>query len=586
MRHTIFIDSGNRASWKSFLLLAIAAVIFSGLFNHTIWTPDEPRVVAVIKNMYLSGNFIIPQFAGIPFVEKPPLFFIYVVSLMHLTGLNALMASRLGLGILCLASLIVFSRLAWLLKGKEFAWISVSILATFEGFLLNFHWARVDAIMIFTSVAAIWAFAEAYLRFQLRYLLLAGALTGMAFLSKGPVAIAICVGPAWIALFARYLYLRRHDTVRASSSWVNVLLFHIIGLAIMCLVIAAWVYPFYKQASPELWHSWFWDNQVGRLTGTAPKTLGHNNHGKPFYYVSGMIEYTLPWTAFFFVGLVSMVKRVVSRHPSSWSDGFFLCWFCLAVFILSYSVTKRTMYLAPLTPLFALMAADAILTVKGRWSLWYRRFWLGIMIVLLAIFAVTPLWAGFLPSGKIPKALMTWLSTWQMSALWCVLAIVLIIKIEVTKWPSWTKLALMTSLFFIAVFHHIFVGIDVAKNMKPDLNAFVSQIPQDKRARIAGVDFSETMSSIFYIYDDWAVPMVAKARVQQIIDGKDSQYDYLLVDIDNVKKNPMTYIGLSAKTPYQLLLVGHPRYDKKHGAVLWLTGIKPVSPSSQQLKQN
>lgn len=293
LRDTLLKWNGKDA-WKVFLLIAIVFAVFSGLFNHTVWTPDEPRVVAIIKNMYLSDNFVIPQFAGIPFVEKPPLFFMYAVSLMHITGLDALMAARLGLGLLCLASLAATFRLAWLFKGREYAWITLAVLATSEGFLLNFHWLRVDAILMFTSIAAIWAFAEAYLRSRLGYLLIAGALTGLSFLSKGPVAIAICVGPVWLALFIRYVYLRKQQT-QDNTSWLKIAFFHVAGIAIMCLVVAAWVYPFYKQASPELWHSWFWDNQVGRLTGASTKTLGHNNAGKPFYYVSGILEYTFPW---------------------------------------------------------------------------------------------------------------------------------------------------------------------------------------------------------------------------------------------------------------------------------------------------
>ncbi len=58
-------------SWKFILVLAILAVVFSGLFDHDVWTPDEPRVAAIIHSMYLTGDFIIPQFAGISFVEKP-----------------------------------------------------------------------------------------------------------------------------------------------------------------------------------------------------------------------------------------------------------------------------------------------------------------------------------------------------------------------------------------------------------------------------------------------------------------------------------------------------------------------------------
>lgn len=181
---------------------------------------------------------------------------------------------------------------------------------------------------------------------------------------------------------------------------------------------------------------------------------------------------------------------------------------------------------------------------------------------------------------------MYWFTHWQMSALWVLVAVVLMIKVEMGKWSGWAKLSLITSLFFVANFNHLFIGVDIAKNMRHDLNAFVEQIPQDKRDRTAGIRFSETMSSIFYLYNDWAVPIVDKERAQRILDGQDSQYDYLIVDRNNSLQDPILYAGLPSDTPYRVLLVGHPRADKKTSAVLWLTGkgntTAPIEDTSKQ----
>ncbi|GAL28081.1 probable transmembrane protein [Vibrio variabilis] len=345
-------------SWKFILLLAIVAVVFSGLFDHDVWTPDEPRVAAIIHSMYLTGDYIIPQFAGISFVEKPPVFFIVSTLFMHATGLDAIMAGRLALALLCLGSLAATYRIAYLFKGENFAWVALAVLGTLEGFVLNFHWLRVDAALMFTTIAAIWAFSEAYLRQKLGFLVVAGAFTGLAFLSKGPVAIVLCIGLAWVPLISRAVYLRNQFPEQAAPMGQFVLM-HIIGIAAMCLVAASWIYPFYKTASPELWKAWFWDNQVGRLTGSATNTLGHNHAGKPFYYVNGVLEYGAPWTPLLLLWLGHFIYKLRQPKQLTWIDGFLAFWFTLAIFVLSYSVTKRSMYLAPLMPLFALMIADA-----------------------------------------------------------------------------------------------------------------------------------------------------------------------------------------------------------------------------------
>ncbi len=558
-------------AWPCCLVLGILAVVFSGLFDHDVLTPDEPRVMAVIKHMALSGNLIIPEFAGIPFVEKPPLFFAYVVGLMHLTGLDALMAGRLGLALLCLATLLATFRLGCLFQGRRYGWASVAVLATLEGFILNFHWLRVDAALAFASMAATWAFAEAYLRSRYRWLLPAGLFTGLAFLSKGPVAIVLCIGPVWLLLFLRHLYLLKGEADHRAS-WVRILAWHLVGIGVMGLVMAAWIYPFYRQASPELWHAWFWDNQVGRLTGASTDTLGHNHAGEPFYYIGGVMEYTLPWSGFFIAWLAMTLKELVIRRGRvRWQTAFLLGWLLLTMTVLAVSVTKRTMYLAPLMPLLALVIADAALRCNGRLARWYRRGWALAMGGSLLMLATTPLWVVLFPK-EASKELVQWLVTWHATAIGIVLAVMLMIVVEITRWPGWVKFALITALFFSSGLHHLMPAIAVAKDMKRELHALAVQIPDDKRARTASVRFTETMSSIFYLYSDWTVPGVDQARARRILLGQDNEYDYLLVDRYNSTQDPLTYIGLPADTPHEVLAVGHPRSDRKNDAVYWLAG--------------
>nr|WP_275661314.1 glycosyltransferase family 39 protein [Vibrio mediterranei] len=552
-------------------MLAIITVVFSGLFDHDVWTPDEPRVAAIIHSMYITGDFIIPQFAGISFVEKPPVFFIISTVLMHATGLDAIMAGRLALSLLCLGSLAATYRIAYLFKGENFAWMALAVLGTLEGFILNFHWLRVDAALMFTTIAATWAFSEAYLRQKLRYLIVAGAFTGLAFLSKGPVAIVLCIGLAWVPLVLRALTLRKQFPEQATSTSQFVMM-HVIGISVMCLVAASWIYPFYKTASPELWKAWFWDNQVGRLTGSATNTLGHNNAGKPFYYVKGILEYSAPWTPLLLLWLGNFIYKLRQPKQLSWTDGFFAFWFAIAIFVLSYSVTKRSMYLAPLMPLFALIIADALTSFSGKWFNWYRKGWLALMSLILIAFAVVPLWSSLLPTRKIPPALMEWLSTWHLVALLPIAAIVLMVIVERKPWPQWSKMAIITALFFSSAFNYLFPAIDIAKDMKPDLQAFVEQVPVEKRDRIASVRFSETMTSIFFLYHDWAVPQVSTERAQAILDGVDPDYDYLLLDRSNSTTDIIKFTPFREDTQYKILAKGTPRSDKEKDAVFWLSG--------------
>ena len=53
---------------------AIALVLgLAGIFQHSLWTPDEPREAEIGREMLLSGWSSMPTLGGVPFLEKPPL---------------------------------------------------------------------------------------------------------------------------------------------------------------------------------------------------------------------------------------------------------------------------------------------------------------------------------------------------------------------------------------------------------------------------------------------------------------------------------------------------------------------------------
>ncbi len=145
------------------------------------------------------------------------------------------------------------------------------------------------------------------------------------------------------------------------------------------------------------------------------------------------------------------------------------------------------------------MIADALYKFSGKWFDWYRKAWIALTAFILIACAAVPLWVEHLPAEKIPPTLMEWLTTWQVTALIPVLAVVLMILTETRPWPQWSKMAIVTALFFASVYSYLSPAVDIAKDMKPDLEAFVGQIPEERRDKIAGLGFTETMGSIFFL---------------------------------------------------------------------------------------
>ena len=63
------ISPGERA----FLLVLLVALFAFGLFDHTLWSSNDPREGGMIWDMYRNGIWVTPSMNGEPFLEKPPL---------------------------------------------------------------------------------------------------------------------------------------------------------------------------------------------------------------------------------------------------------------------------------------------------------------------------------------------------------------------------------------------------------------------------------------------------------------------------------------------------------------------------------
>jgi 4-amino-4-deoxy-L-arabinose transferase-like glycosyltransferase len=57
--------------------IALCAVwIFTGLFPHDPWKPDEAYTFGLVLHILQTGDWVVPTLAGEPFMEKPPAFFV------------------------------------------------------------------------------------------------------------------------------------------------------------------------------------------------------------------------------------------------------------------------------------------------------------------------------------------------------------------------------------------------------------------------------------------------------------------------------------------------------------------------------
>lgn len=191
------------------LIIALLSLLFFVPFLGTthLFDWDEINFAEASREMLVTGNYAIPQIGFEPFWEKPPLFFWLQVICMKLFGVNEF-ASRLPNAVCGVLTLILLYRLGKKLVNEQFGWMWALIYA---GSLLPQFYFKSGIIdpwfnlFIFLAVYQLAAYSDARSDRPVKRILLAGLFTGLAVMTKGPVALLIvglCYGV--FALVSRF----------------------------------------------------------------------------------------------------------------------------------------------------------------------------------------------------------------------------------------------------------------------------------------------------------------------------------------------------------------------------------------------
>jgi 4-amino-4-deoxy-L-arabinose transferase-like glycosyltransferase len=212
---------------------------------------------------------------------------------------------------------------------------------------------------------------------------------------------------------------------------------------------------------------------------------------------------------------------------------------------LTFSVTKRSIYLVPALPAFAIISA---MTFKSNTS-WvfkfYTRVWSIICVVFLAILTGIPYIIKYL-GESVPVKMIDFLGTFGFPNLISGSGLIVCIYF-IFKKPKHISNPFNVIIATFALYMGIITGpihaIDLEKQMISKVQAIASQVPEEKRSHVAGWNFSETMRANFYYYCNWSVPIIKKEdRMRKIINGQDDEFDSIFIshmpDILNMVQSP------------------------------------------------
>ncbi|WP_421258873.1 ArnT family glycosyltransferase [Aeromonas sp. 600886] len=534
------------------MLLLVTLVLLFGQFDHQLWTPDEPREAAIALEMYRNGDWVVPTLGGHSFIEKPPLF--YMAALPFLDGFESWLGVTNSLrlaGVVWAAGMLLFTGLlAYRLLGNRSAAIwSVIALGTMEGFIINTHWIRTDSALAFFVIFTLWAFSEYYLVSSRWMAILAGIGLAGCFMAKGPIG-PLTVFFGWFPLFFFAARCAAIDKKLPGFIWQ-----HLLMLLCFILPVAAWIRELINHVDGDaLWNEWFWQNQVGRLTGTSTE-LGHIKKGAYLYYLLGMAEYTIPWLPFiFYWGWQTIKQRRWSRERL-----FLLCWAVGTLLLLTLSSTKRTLYLFPLLPVFAIMLGQVSLNWPG-WTARYGRGWLCFMLLFCVVVIGLPLLGPSLPvASHVPADVLQVASKlgWRYIPASMLFVIALALLLRRKEVHGATHVASSVAIMFLLTFTLVYPLIDAAKGVSGKMARLLEGIPLEKRDRIAGWQLGETELGLLSAYEQMQVMNLDREKVRDVVACRDARFDAVLVNGTAGER-----VKLLEGIPYQLLAQTALRSDK------------------------
>ncbi len=335
------------------MLLALFLII--GTVAHDPWWKrGEAWGFGIIYHFYLTHTWLIPMNGGVPFMEKPPLYY-----------WTAELFCRLFAGILPLHDAARLASVLYTIIAALFTFKSADVffadraehitmrnvaallfLGTYGLVRLSHALVTDIALLAGTAVALygmalLWKKPESPKQAGLWF----GIGIGMTFMAKGlfiPAALAISAISVW-------QLLPRPHNARPSKAVLA-------AIAISLPLITIWPALLYHD-SPILFMNWFWNNNIGRFIGFSVPQLGAENDR---LHMLAMLPVFMFPTVFLAAAELICARRQW-RRPEYVIP---LVISCVILLILFISASGRTPYFLPLVPGFALLGAQAMMRLR------------------------------------------------------------------------------------------------------------------------------------------------------------------------------------------------------------------------------
>jgi 4-amino-4-deoxy-L-arabinose transferase-like glycosyltransferase len=389
------------------LVLLAAFTFLVGLGRGAITDADEAFYAEAAREMVASGDWVTPQYNHEPRFQKPILYYWLTATTYRLAGASE-WAARLWSALSGVGLVLVTAAAARRWYDDGVGLLAGAIVATSFGYYSIGRMALPDLPLTFFITAAIWLALVATLddpRDQTRWVALSGVAAGLAFLTKGPVGLAI---PAMVVL---PIVLLERRSLNLTLSQIG------LALGLFAVIALPWYGVMWQRHGAAYLESFFVGDNVERFA-----TDRFNDPRPWWFYGPVLLGGLLPWTPLAIVWISPVWRFITRRQDIETVELRLLLWAIIPLVFYSISIGKQPRYILPVLPPLATLLAHSILERTRDWRsidgarVWIRRpaaiafgaIGAGLTLVLmaLAIWRVRPLIANVAGLHTITAALV------------------------------------------------------------------------------------------------------------------------------------------------------------------------------------
>jgi len=332
-----------------YILLALGLLLFLPKLGMPLLDPDEGLYAAIAREMLARGDWIVPHVNGLPYLEKPPLYFWLTALTFKVFGPSE-WATRVWGAMSALGTVLLTWRIGRRLYGAPAGLMAGVVMASVVGNALYVRRASTDQLFVFCLTMTMYGFlrdAERPDRGRVRFLLFyAGA--ALAVLAKGFLGVVFPLLIVGIGMaVVRRLGWRELNPLRGAAVFA--------ALAVPWHALLAW-------RSPRMLSFYVVDNHLLRFLN-ARSFVEDDVPSSTLGFLVASFLWAFPWSVFV------LARREPDPSARAQWRPVVVIWLAAIFGLFALSRFKHEYYALPAFPALAVLVGAAWASGRdiGRW---------------------------------------------------------------------------------------------------------------------------------------------------------------------------------------------------------------------------